>query len=116
MALAAAKNEQALKPLVAADSEFSLGAGDVGRPMGRGVEGALAMAAELNPATYSFHGFVGIPMERDPCSAQEVSVEIISADGEHSAPIEFKFDHGLLRSASGWWVPYSSGRVQAERH
>ena len=114
MALAAKKDERALASYVTPDADFSLGAGDVGRPFGRGVQGAVALAAELKPTTYSFHGFAGIPMQRDPCSAQEVSVEFVSSDGEHSAPITFKYERGLLRSASGWWTPYSSGHVEVD--
>jgi hypothetical protein len=116
IALASAKDEKASASLVSPNAEFSVGSGDVGRPLGKGVAGALAMAEDLKAANYFFHGWVGIPTERDPCSPQDVKVEFVTADGENSAPIEFKYDAGILKSASGWWVPYSSGPVPAEAH
>jgi hypothetical protein len=109
MALAAAGERKSMAALVAPEAAFSLGSGDAGRPLGKGVDGAVAMAADLKPATYSYTGWDYIPAPRDVCGAQDVEVEFTTTDGSQVAYVKFHYDHGLLQSAEGWWHSRFSG-------
>ncbi|TYC79717.1 hypothetical protein [Novosphingobium sp. BW1] len=68
---------------------FDLGAGDVGRPMGHGAEGARAVVALMKADRYRSLGWDYMDGPVDACGEYAVSIEFIdSADGR-SIPSPF---------------------------
>lgn len=107
-----ANNEAQLKKLVDPDANFSLGAGDVGRPLGTGISGARALAQEMNADTYRFYVWSFIPTPTDnSCGTQEVKVEFIDTENRYSHLITFTFTAGRLVRAAGWTMWFESGPI-----
>lgn len=101
-----------LGTLVAPDAEFSLGSGDVGRPLGQGVAGAHALAQAVKADSFRYLAWSAIPMEVDPCGEWSVKVEFIDSRTSALAAMEFKFSGGVLRSALGWSQWYVAGPLE----
>src|SRR5205085_2707296 len=106
-----------LQQLVAPSATFSLGSGDVGRPLGKGVSGARALAREMNADTYRFLGWDYIPMPvKDRCASQKVEVEFTDTREKNLYPITFTFRAGRVIAAEGWSHSYQTGPIDALRH
>jgi len=101
-----------LAQLVAPTAPFSLGAGDVGRPLGVGEAGARAFAREMKADSYRVLGwdFIPTPIE-DACMARKVMVEFIDTRQHNVYPVTFSFEGGRIVSAEGWTRSYRTGPV-----
>ena len=107
----AANRDGEIAALIAPSASFSLGAGDVGRPLGTGVDGAREFARTMNADTYRFLGWDYMDMPVDACSSQEVEVEFIDSQGKNVSRVKFTFESGRVVSAAGWERSYESGRL-----
>jgi len=107
----AASPDEGLAALVDPAANFSLGAGDVGRPLGKGLNGARALAREMSADTYRFLGWDYMDMPTDPCSRQKVEVEFIDNQGKTVSRVEFTFEAGRVVSAEGWQRSFETGRL-----
>lgn len=102
-----------LEQLVAPSASFSLGAGDVGRPLGTGTDGARALARIMKADRYRFLEWTYIPTPvADPCAAQKVEVEFTDSAGMTVYPMSFTFDAGRIVAASGWTHAFESGPLR----
>ncbi|GLQ98178.1 hypothetical protein GCM10007863_25980 [Dyella mobilis] len=107
----AASSDAGLAALVAPSASFNLGAGDVARPLGTGVDGARALAQAMKADTYRFLGWDYMDMPADPCSKQKVEVEFIDSLGKSVYRMEFTFEAGRVTSADGWERSFETGRL-----
>ena len=107
----AASRDGELAAFIAPSASFSLGAGDVGRPLGTGVDGARELARTMNADTYRFLGWDYMDMPADACSSQKVEIEFIDSLGKNVSRVKFTFKSGRVVSASGWERSYESGRL-----
>ena len=107
------KDDARLARLVAPDAPSSVGAGDVGRAFGLGVEGAHAMAAAIKGDRYGFQTpwFEGV--SGYGCIDRTVTVEFINTAGGARAKVEFAYRLGRLVEAKGWEHIYAEGRLDA---
>jgi hypothetical protein len=108
--LAASRGDR-LAALVTPSASFDLGAGDVSRPLGTGVDGARELARSMNADTYRFLGWDYMDMPADPCSKQKVEVEFIYTQGKIVSRVEFTFEAGRAVSAEGWERSFETGRL-----
>lgn len=99
-----------LKQLVDPNAEFDLGAGDVGRPLGRGIPGARKMALEMRAVSFRYPLWTDIPTRVDPCSKQGVIVDFFDPATGAVARVEGEFSAGALISAKGWMQRERSGK------
>ena len=106
-----ANRDGELATLIAPSASFSLGAGDVGRPLGTGVDGARELARTMNADTYRFLGWDYMDMPANACASQEVEVEFIDSQGKNVSRVKFTFESGRVVSAAGWERSYESGRL-----
>ena len=97
----AANRDGELAALIAPSASFSLGAGDVGRPLGTGVDGARELSRTMNADTYRFLGWDYMDMPADACSSQEVEVEFIDSQGKNVSRVKFTVESGRVVSATG---------------
>lgn len=107
----AASRSDGLVQLVAPSAGFDLGTGDVGRPLGTGVDGARALARTMHADSYRFLGWDSMDMPVDPCSKQQVDVEFIDSQGSSVSRVEFTFEAGRVVSAKGWERSFEAGRL-----
>ena len=107
----AASLDDGLVALVAPSASFNLGAGDVGRPLGTGVNGARELARAMKADTYRFLGWDYMDMPADPCSKHKVEVEFIDSRGKNVSRVEFTFEAGRVVSADGWERSFETGRL-----
>ena len=107
----AADRDDALAALITSSASFSLGAGDVGRPLGTGVAGARELARTMNADTFRFFGWDYMDVPADACSRQKVVVEFIDSRAKNVSRMEFVFESGRVVSATGWKRSYASGRL-----
>lgn len=95
--------------LVAPSARFSLGAGDVGRPLGTGVAGARQLARTMRADTYRFLGWDYMDGPENPCSKHKVEVEFIDSQAKSVSRVEFTFEAGRVVSAVGWQRSFETG-------
>jgi len=107
----AASGDSQLVELIAPSASFSLGAGDVGRPLGTGVDGARELARTMNADAYRYLGWDYMDMPTDACSRHKVEVEFIDSQGKTVSRVEFVFESGRIVSAAGWERSYEDGRL-----
>lgn len=107
----AARSDDGLAALIAPSASFNLGAGDVGRPLGTGVEGARALARTMKADSYRFLGWDYMDIPADPCSQRKVVVEFIDSRGKNVSRMEFTFEAGRVVSADGWERSFETGRL-----
>jgi len=107
----AANRDSELAELIAPSASFSLGAGDIGRPLGTGVDGARELARTMNADTYRYLGWDYMDMPVDACSSQKVEVEFIDSQSKNVSRVEFVFESGRVVSAAGWERSYEAGRL-----
>lgn len=111
----AANPDGALAELVAPTATFNLGAGDVGRPLGTGIDGARELARAMKADTYRFLGWDYMDQPPNACSKHErqVEVEFIDSQGKQVSRVKFTFEVGRVRlvSAVGWERSFETGRL-----
>ncbi|MCC8364636.1 hypothetical protein LK996_16315 [Lysobacter sp. A6] len=107
----AANPDDQLAVLVAPSASFSLGGGDVGRPLGTGVDGARELARTMKADTYRFLGWDYMDMPADACSKRKVEVEFIDNQSKSVSRVEFTFEAGLVVSAEGWERSFETGQL-----
>ncbi|MCI2245097.1 hypothetical protein L3067_10850 [Xanthomonas sp. PPL568] len=104
-----------LAALVDPTAMFNLGAGDVGRPLGTGIDGARALARTMQADSYRFLGWDSMDMEPNACSEREVEVEVefIDSQGKRVSSVKFTFEveHVRLVSAVGWERSFEAGQL-----
>lgn len=105
------RGDPILKRLVDDRAIFDLGAGDVGRPMGKGTSGAHAMATEMKANAFRYSVWTYIPTPADPCAAHEVSVTFVGAESGDTAEVKASFRNGILLSAKGWMGVEVTGKL-----
>jgi hypothetical protein len=114
VSLAASKDwrtNHRLSDLIAPDAPFGLGAGDVGRPLGKGVEGARRLAGALRADGYQFLGAIGLPNpDMKACDEQKIDLMFTRRAG-YAASVSFTFVNGRIVDASGWVVSLTRGAV-----
>ena len=103
--------DEGLAAVVAPSASFNLGVGDVGRPLGAGVDGIRELARTMKADTYRFLGWDYMDMPADACSKQQVEVEFIDSQGKNVSRVEFTFNDGRVVSAVGWQRSYEAGRL-----
>lgn len=106
------ENDHDLARLISPSASFSLGAGDVGRPLPTGLEGARALAVMVDATRYRFYRWNSMNMPADACAVQRVSVEFVNEDDQTSSTIEFTFDQGRVTAAAGWQRGFESGPLR----
>ena len=107
----AANQDDGLATLITPSAIFSLGAGDVGRPLGTGVDGARELARTMSADTCRFLGWDYMDMPADACSKWKVEVEFINSNDKNVSRVEFAFESGRVVSAEGWSRSYEDGRL-----
>lgn len=107
----AATSDARISALVAPAASFNLGAGDVGRPLGTGVDGARALAQTMKADTYRFLGWDYMDMSVDPCSKREVEVEFVDSQARSVSRVRFTFEAGRVISVEGWERSFETGRL-----
>lgn len=100
-----------LASLVDPSANFSLGAGDVGRPLGTGAAGARQLAELMNADTYRFLGWDYMDLPVNACSRQKIEVEFIDSQAKALSRVEFDFEEGRVVGAAGWQRSFESGRI-----
>ena len=90
-------------------ASFSLGSGDVGRPLGTGIAGAKALASTMNADQYRFLGWDYMDFPANACGKQTVVIEFVSSQSHRLSSVEFTFDQGRVVAASGWERSFESG-------
>ena len=115
---AAAKSDTdpRLQQMLAPSATFSLGAGDVGRPLGTGVPGARALARLMKADRFRFLGWDYIPTPiESACAREKLDIEFIDTRNNRVYPIAFTFEGGRLISAAGWSRSFVTGSVEPIR-
>lgn len=103
-----------LAAMVATTADFSLGASDVGRPFGKGIQALRAMALMLRADRFRYSGWSGTPPPTtSPCGEWQMDVEFIDGKTNTTSTIKFSFRDGLIMSASGWEGVFADGPVDA---
>ena len=100
--------------LVPPTATFSLGAGDVGRPLGTGVLGARELARAMNADTYRFLGWDYMDQPANACSEHKVDVEFVDSQGKRLSRVQFTFDAGRIVSAAGWQRSFETGLLKGD--
>lgn len=107
--------DEELAALVVPTATFDLGAGDVGRPLGTGIDGARQLARTMKADTYRFLGWDYMDMPPNACSNPDVAVEVefIDSQGKQVSRVKFTFEVNRVRltSASGWERSFETGRL-----
>jgi hypothetical protein len=106
-----AEDPKALGALVAPSASFDLGAGDVGRPLGNGVEGARRFARTMAADTYRFLGWDYMDGPADACSRRDVELEFIASRASQVARVTFTFEAGRVVKVTGWMRSFETGAV-----
>lgn len=106
------QRDSELRALMRPNTEFDLGSGDVGRPLGKGPAGAHALATEMKADSFRYLPWSSIPMVVDPCDEWSVKVVFIDSRASMLADMEFKFRSGVLVSAKGWSQSYVAGQLK----
>lgn len=101
-----------LDRFIAPSAEFSLGGGDVGRPLGAGVAGAKALAATMKADEFRYLGWDYIDGPSDGCGERSVTIEFVDTREHSISKVEFKFDQGRIVEAKGWQRSFTEGTLQ----
>lgn len=107
----AANANDDLAALVYPSATFSLGAGDVGRPLGTGVAGVRQLAELMNADTYRFLGWDYMDIPANACSRQKIEIEFIDSRSKALSRVEFDFEGGRVMNAAGWQRSFESGPI-----
>jgi hypothetical protein len=101
--------DAALSRLIDPEATFSLGAGDVGRPLGVGAAGAHALAEAMHADSYRFLGWDYMDSPVEPCAKHSVTVEFVDLSRHAVSQVEFAWDNGRIVAAKGWQRTFESG-------
>ena len=104
-------DNQRLTDMVAPSASFSTGGGDVAIPLGTGIQGARALAKNLNAATFRYLGWDYMDMPADACSLHVVTVEFVDSASKTVSSVDFSFDAGQLVKAKGWSRSFETGSL-----
>jgi hypothetical protein len=116
LAAAPSATDRRLAQLVSSSAQFSSGGGDVGLPMGTGVEGLRALTKHMNAASFHYYGWDGIPTPvQNVCGVQKVDVEFIDATSRNAFPVTFTFEAGRIVAAAGWRRSLETGQIDRNR-
>ncbi len=109
-ARATAKDLKRLQSLVEPTANFDLGAGDLGRGLGTGIEGARELAAAMHANLYIVAGWDYMDMEVEaPCAEQKVAVEFLDNRVKARSYVTFTFVNGRVTGVQGWEGSYRTG-------
>lgn len=108
----APQNNAQLIDLVSEAAHFNLGAGDVGRPLGTGLDGARRFAREMGADQFRFLGWNYMDSPADGCDRQSVTLEFIDNRQQLVSQVEFTFEHGRLIAARGWQRSFETGAIR----
>ena len=108
---ASSNMDAALNDLIAEDAIFSVGAGDVGVPLGEGVAGAVALAERLNAADFEYPGWDYMNHPQDGCGEISVEIRFVETSGDAFTDMTFTYLNGLLTKASGWTRSRNAGKL-----
>ena len=108
-------NADKLAYIVSEDADFRLGAGDVGIPLGAGIEGALAFGKRLNAHSYSYPGWDYMSYPQDACLTTEVELRFMDGARSFSSTVKFTYSRGLLVSAHGWTNSLNTGLMNEDQ-
>ncbi|MBX7198748.1 MAG: hypothetical protein K1X51_05180 [Rhodospirillaceae bacterium] len=106
------KTDSQLPRIVAPDVTASLGGGDVGRPLGAGLDSVRKLSEMMEADAYSFLEWNNVPMQIDPCGTREVSVQFDDTKKQRRSTVKFVFVNGQLKSAAGWQGSFQSGQLR----
>lgn len=110
--LAGGTSDAPLKRLIADEAPFSLGRGDVGKPLGKGVAGVRALHRAMNADGFRFLGWDFIPTPiGDVCGHHEVTVEFSDSRRSLIFPMKFTFEAGRIVDAQGWTRSFHAGSM-----
>lgn len=116
-AMPPSKADPRLAELVSPSATFSSGGGDVGLPMGSGIDGLRALTKHMNPSSFRYYGWDGIPTPiQNACAVQKVEVEFIDATARVAFPVTFTFEAGRMVAAAGWRRSLSIGLIGGDRN
>lgn len=111
--LATSGDRKRLTKWITPTARFNLGGGDVGRPLGAGIQGAETLAATMNADTYRYLGWDYMNGPAMPCASQKVTVEFVDSQGKAVSQVQFTFMGGRLTDASGWRRSFEEGALIA---
>ena len=100
-----------LSQLVSQSARFSLGGGDVGRPLGNGSAGARSLAITMGADQCRFLGWDYMDGPADRCGKQSITVEFVSTADRLVSRVEIRFDQGRVIEANGWQQSFESGSL-----
>ena len=103
--------DDALNQQIAPAAESGLGAGDVGRPLGKGAAGLHALAVEMNADRFQYPGWNYMSGPVDVCKEQAVDIQFIDTSNRQSSSVRFTFIDGRITRAAGWQGPFESGSM-----
>lgn len=104
--------DQRLLGLVAPEARISLGAGDVGRPLGTGTAGLRELAKTMHADTYRFLGWDYMDGPAEPCGTNKVSVEFIDTAARQISRVDFTFNNGQIVEGEGWARSFEAGSLR----
>lgn len=96
---------------VTPSAESGLGAGDVGRPLGKGASGLHALAIMMNADRFKYPGWSSMSGPVDACKERTVEIEFIDTPARRSSSVRFTFVAGKITRAAGWQGSYESGAM-----
>ncbi len=101
-----------LSHYVAAEAPVSLGAGDVGRPLGEGPAGMRTLAVQMRADGYRYLGWDYMDNRVQPCGSQKATVEFIDSADHTTSKLEFSFEQGRIVAVSGWLRSFVTGSLR----
>lgn len=105
------KADELLDGLIDPFASFALGAGDVGRPLGKGVAGARLLAETMNADQFRFLGWDYMDGPADACGKASITVDFISSSDQLISQVQFTFERARLIAATGWQRSFESGAL-----
>jgi hypothetical protein len=109
------QTDEVLRKWIAPDAQFSLGAGDVGRPLSSGSTGAHELAQMMKAEEFRYSLHTGLPFAvAEPCKEGKVDVQFIVPNERAEFDLTFHFADGRLVSAKGWSGYFNSGLIQSK--
>ena len=97
---------------IAANAPVSLGAGDVGRPLGEGPAGMRSLAVQMRADGYRYLGWDYMDNRVQPCGSQKSTVEFIDSADHTTSKVEFSFEQGRIVAVSGWLRSFVAGSLR----
>lgn len=108
----APQNDAQLIDLVSETADFNLGAGDVGRPLVIGPDGARRFAMIIAADEFRFLNWNYMDSPAAGCDRQSVTVEFTDNRQQRVSHVEFTFEHGRLIAARGWQRSFETGAIR----